>query len=197
MIRYAGINHLALVTSDMERTIRFWRDLLGLRLVATFGRPGYRQYFFQVSDRDLIAFFEWNGAEPVEEKEHGVPVPGPRIFDHVSLGLESREELWKMKDRLEAADIWVSEVIDHGFIHSIYTFDPNGVPLEFSVFIENVDIMHNPVQADENLSKAASEGAELQPGKWPPVTSPRSADQRSVHPGMGADAFKKLDKPKR
>lgn len=34
MIKFNGINHLAMVTGDMDMTIRFWRDLLGMRLVA-------------------------------------------------------------------------------------------------------------------------------------------------------------------
>ncbi|RPJ10958.1 MAG: VOC family protein, partial [Deltaproteobacteria bacterium] len=37
MIKYNGVNHLAMVTSDMDRTIRFWRDLLGMRLVVGLG----------------------------------------------------------------------------------------------------------------------------------------------------------------
>jgi catechol 2,3-dioxygenase-like lactoylglutathione lyase family enzyme len=42
MVKYTGINHLAMATRDMDTTIRFWRDLLGMRLVAGLGRPGYR-----------------------------------------------------------------------------------------------------------------------------------------------------------
>ncbi|RPI54551.1 MAG: VOC family protein, partial [Deltaproteobacteria bacterium] len=49
MAKYTGINHLAMATRDMDSTIRFWRDLLGMRLVAGLGRPGYRQYFFEIS----------------------------------------------------------------------------------------------------------------------------------------------------
>jgi len=48
MIRYTGINHLAMATKDMGRTVLFWRDLLGMRLVAGLGRPGYRHYFFEI-----------------------------------------------------------------------------------------------------------------------------------------------------
>ncbi len=89
MIKFNGINHLAMVTGDMDRTIRFWRDLLGMRLVTGLGKPGYRHYFFEISETDLLAFFEWPGVEPVEEKEHGRPVKGPFIFDHVSFGVET------------------------------------------------------------------------------------------------------------
>lgn len=66
----------------------FWRDLLGFRLVAGLGAPGYRHYFFEISPNDLIAFFEWTGVDPVQEKEHGRPVHGPFVFDHVSFGVE-------------------------------------------------------------------------------------------------------------
>ena len=45
MAKYTGINHLAMVTGDMDKTIGFWRDLLGMRLVAGLGRPGYRHIF--------------------------------------------------------------------------------------------------------------------------------------------------------
>ena len=49
MFKYNGINHVALATSDMDKTIRFWRDLLGMRLIAGVGNPGRRQYFFEIS----------------------------------------------------------------------------------------------------------------------------------------------------
>jgi catechol 2,3-dioxygenase-like lactoylglutathione lyase family enzyme len=191
-MKYTGINHLALVTPDMDRTIEYWRDLLGLRIVGTFGRPGYRQYFFEVSANDLIAFFEWGGAESIEEKEHGVPEPGPRAFDHVSLGLEDEEDLWTMKDRIDAGGFWVSEVIDHGFIHSIYTFDPHGVPVELSVNRKEVDIRKEPVAADESPVGRAKEGFAPRAGRWPEVKEPTPKDARRVHPGMGSEAIRRL-----
>jgi len=87
MIRFTGVNHLALVTGDMDATVRFWRDLLGMRLVAGLGRPGYRHYFFEVSAHDMVAFFEWPGVDKLPEKDHGVPVRGPYGFDHVAIEL--------------------------------------------------------------------------------------------------------------
>ena len=115
MTRYTGVNHLALVTGDMDATIRFWRDLLGMRLVAGIGEPGFRHYFFEISEHDLIAFFEWPGVEPMVERDHGAPTRGPVGFDHVAIGVAEREDLWRLKDELEAAGFWVSEAVDHGF----------------------------------------------------------------------------------
>jgi catechol 2,3-dioxygenase-like lactoylglutathione lyase family enzyme len=147
-IDYCGVNHLAFATGDLERTIRYWRDLLCMRLLFTAGWKDYKIYFFGISPGSLVGFFEWPGVQPVEEKEHGVPRKGPFAFDHVSIGLRSEDDVYALKDRLNAAGEWVSEVTDHGFIHSIYTFDPNGIPLEFSSLVEGVDISIEPVLAD-------------------------------------------------
>jgi catechol 2,3-dioxygenase-like lactoylglutathione lyase family enzyme len=185
MARYTGINHLAMATRDMDGTIRFWRDLLGMRLVAGLGRPGYRHYFFEVSPRDMIAFFEWPAVEKIPEKDHGVPVKTPFAFDHVSFEVQADEDLWELKDKLEAADIWVSEVIDHGFIHSIYAFDPNNIPIEFSAPVPEVNIRRTPKMRDKKPSSVALEGPEPQPGHWPGVERATPEEDRMIYPGEG------------
>ena len=65
-------------------------------------------------------------------------------FDHVSIGVGQRDELWDIKDRLDAAGFWVSEVMDLGFIESLYSFDPNGIAVEFSWPRPGVDLRRNP-----------------------------------------------------
>ena len=189
MVGFNGVNHLAMATGDMDGTIRFWRDLLGMRLVAGLGAPGYRHYFFQISDTDLLAFFEWSGVEPVADKEHGRPVKGPFIFDHVSFGVDTEDDLWELKDKLEAAGFGVSDVIDHGFIHSIYAHDPNGIPIEFSHNVEGIDIRKEPQMRDKVPSPATLEGAEAQAGAWPEVVNPTPASDWVVYPGAGSELF--------
>ena len=189
MIKFNGVNHLAMATGDMDKTIRFWRDLLGMRLVAGLGQPGYRHYFFQISDTDLIAFFEWRGVEPVAKKEHGRPVSGPFTFDHVCFGVETEDDLWLLKDRLEAAGFPTSDVIDHGFIHSIYAHDPNGIPIEFSHNVTGVDIRKRPQMRDKAPSRTTLEGAEPQSGIWPKVTTPTPESKRVVYLGAGSELF--------
>ena len=181
-VEYTGINHLAMVTGDMDRTILFWRDFLGMRLVAGLGTGKYRHYFFEISPQDMIAFFEWQSVESIPEKDHGVPVKGPFAFDHVSIGVASDEDLMELKGRFEAADMWVSEIIDHGFIHSIYAFDPNNIPIEFSAPVTGVDVRKEPRMMDRHPSRAAREGSEPVTGRWPP-----SAEQEECHvyPGEG------------
>ena len=189
MINFNGINHLAMVTGDMDQTVLFWRDLLGMRLVAGLGRPGYRHYFFEISENDLIAFFEWEDVDPIPEVDHGHPRKGPLVFDHVSFGVEKEEDLWELKDKLEAAGFWTSELIDHGIIHSLYSFDPNGIPIEFSHSVEGADIRRNPKMIDKDPSPITREGPEPQPGKWNPVQNPTPPSQWRVYEGAGSELY--------
>ncbi len=182
MPSYTGINHLVFATSDIEETIRFWRDLLGLRLLLGAGRPGFRHYFFRVSDTDMIGFFEWPEVEKIPERDHGVPVRGPLAFDHVSLDTASVEDLWQLYDSLDAAGFWVSEIIDHGFILSLYSFDPNNIPIEFSTDSE-VDIRAEPRLLDRQPPPAALEGPDPVPGIWPAVREPTPQEDRRTYPG--------------
>ena len=179
-----------MATGDMDKTIRFWRDLLGMRLVAGLGKPGYRHYFFEISETDLIAFFEWPDVSPLEEKDHGRPVKGPFIFDHVSFGVETEEDLWQLYDKLTAAGFWVSEMIDHGFIHSIYAFDPNDIPIEFSHHVEGVDIRKDPRMADSAPSAVTREGPDPRADKWPAVENPTPPEERNIYPGEGTQLVK-------
>jgi catechol 2,3-dioxygenase-like lactoylglutathione lyase family enzyme len=182
-MKFSGLNHLAMATGDMDKTVRFWRDLIGMRLVAAMGRPGFKQYIFEMSPRDLLVFFEWPGIEPIEEKGHGSPKKGPFGFDHVSIGVDSPDDLFELKDKLNAADIWVSEVIDHGFVHSIYTFDPNGIPVEFSILCGACNIRDNPVFTDKCPCEATGEGPEPNPNAWPCVKNPTKKEEQKVYEG--------------
>ena len=139
-----GINHLAFITNDMVMTIRFYRDLLGMELVAGIGHPGYRHYFFRCGNTQ-VAFFEYAGASPMERKDHGSPTTLPLGFDHVSFTIGSRADLFALKDKVEAAGFEVSDAVDHGIIWSIYFHDPNGLQLEFTVRADR----HEAILSDE------------------------------------------------
>jgi catechol 2,3-dioxygenase-like lactoylglutathione lyase family enzyme len=134
--RWRGINHLALVTTDMDATVRFYVGVLGARLVATIGTPGFRHYFFEIGTGNTLAFFEYRDVELEEfAKPAGVPDPRAIQFDHLSLDLVDEEALEDLRRRLKAAGCDVTHVVDHGFIRSIYFTDPNGIALEASWWV--------------------------------------------------------------
>ena len=147
-----GINHLAFITGDMVKTIRFYRDLLGMELVAGIGPPGYRHYFFRCGNTH-VAFFEYAGAKSMELKSHGSPTSLPLGFDHVSFTVGSRADLFALKDRIEAASFEVSDAVDHGIIWSIYFHDPNGYRMEFATEdeAEKAEMAEHKAMAHENL----------------------------------------------
>jgi catechol 2,3-dioxygenase-like lactoylglutathione lyase family enzyme len=134
--RWRGINHLALVTTDMDATTRFYHGVLGARLVATIGTPGFRHYFFEFGPEQTVAFFEYKGVElDTFAKPAGVPDPRAIQFDHLSFNLPDEEALESLRRRLKEHDCEVTDVVDHGVMHSIYFTDPNGIALEASWWV--------------------------------------------------------------
>jgi catechol 2,3-dioxygenase-like lactoylglutathione lyase family enzyme len=132
-VYWRGVNHLALITSDMDATVRFWHGVLGARLVATIGTPAFKHYFFDIGDGNTIAFFEYTGQHlDTYAKPAGVPYDKASQFDHLSLNLPDEEALVRLQERLKSHDCEVTDVIDHGFIRSIYFSDPTGIALEAS-----------------------------------------------------------------
>jgi catechol 2,3-dioxygenase-like lactoylglutathione lyase family enzyme len=113
--------------------VRFWHGVLGARLVATIGTPAFRHYFFDIGAGNTVAFFEYADEElEIYAKPAGVPYPKASQFDHLSLNLPDEEALLRLRDRLKSHDCEVTDVIDHGFIRSIYFSDPIGMALEAS-----------------------------------------------------------------
>ena len=136
MPRWRGVNHLALITHDMDATVRFYHGVLGARLVAHLGNDAFRHYFFEVGTGNTVAFFEYRGVklEPFA-KPAGLPDPRKVQFDHVSFNLADEQALQTLQSRLKEAGSEVTDVVDHGFIRSIYFTDPSGIALEASWWV--------------------------------------------------------------
>src|SRR3990170_4740063 len=122
--RWRGINHLALITTDMDATVRFWHGVLGADLVATIGTPSFRHYFFNFGPEQTVAFFEYRDvALDTFAKPAGVPDPRATQFDHLSFNLPDEHALESLRARLEAHGSEVTEVVDHQIMRSIYFTD--------------------------------------------------------------------------
>jgi catechol 2,3-dioxygenase-like lactoylglutathione lyase family enzyme len=148
---WRGINHLALITDDMDATVRFYDGVLGARLVADLGNRSFRHYFFEFGAGNTVAFFEYQGVElETFAKPAGVPDPRAVQFDHLSFNLPDETALLTLRDRLKAAGCEVTDLVDHGFLRSIYFTDPNGIALEASYWV--TDPTGRPADyADEGL----------------------------------------------
>ena len=61
-----GLHHTALISSDVEATIRFYQDVLGFpltELIENRDYPGSSHFFFDIGNGNLLAFFDFPGLE--------------------------------------------------------------------------------------------------------------------------------------
>lgn len=192
MVEYVGVHHPAFGTCDLDGTIRFWRDLLGMRLVYTSREGAGRQVFFSVGGDSYIVFFEWPNAVCLPYQRHGEPKSGEQAFDHVSIQVANEEHLWELMGRLDAADMPAADIVDHGFCLSLYSYDPNKIPIEFLCVRESVDLKAKPVFADPDPLPAMLDGADPVPGHWPDAEE-IPEEEREINPGAGFEDFPPSD----
>lgn len=142
-VPWVGINHLALITDDLDATVRFWHGVMGAELVATVARPTFRHYFFKLGTTTTVAFFEYTdpadarvlSTDPVV-KPAGEYHPRAGHFDHLSLDVPDEAALVELQQRLHAAGCEVTEIVDHSIVRSVYFTDPNGIALEASWWVK-------------------------------------------------------------
>ncbi len=135
---WQGVNHLALITNDMDATVRFWHGVLDAPLVATIGTDTFRHYFFSFGTTTSIAFFEYTGRHThMISKPAGVFDERAGQFDHLSIDLPDLDALLALRQRLTDFGSEVTDVVDHGLMQSIYFTDPNGIALEASWWANN------------------------------------------------------------
>lgn len=136
MPRINGLHHWAFRCRDAEETRQFYEDLLGLplaRVVKADTVPSTGEYspyvhiFFEMGDGSYVAFFDL-GDGAITRRDPDTP----RWVNHLALEVESEDELQAAKKRLEDAGIDVLGPTDHGFVKSIYFFDPNDIRLELT-----------------------------------------------------------------
>ncbi len=117
-----GIHHTALVSSDVEATIRFYQGILEFPLTEIFENRDYKgsnHFFFDVGNGNLLAFFDFPGLDigPYAEVLGGL--------HHIAISVTG--EKWEyLRDKLAAAGV---EYVEESGT-SLYLRDPDGVRLE-------------------------------------------------------------------
>lgn len=125
-----GFHHITMVSRDAQRTLSFYRDTLGLRLVkrtVNFDDPGaYHLYFGDETGAPgtILTFFEWPHA--------GKGMWGQGGIHHLALGVESPEAQLRWKRRLTDRGVAVNGPYDRVWFSSIYFTDPDGQILEIA-----------------------------------------------------------------
>jgi len=117
-----GLHHAALITGDVERTVRFYQDVLGFpltELIENRDYAGSSHFFFDIGNSNLLAFFDFPGLDvgPYAELLGGL--------HHLAISVEP--ERW---DALQArlTEAGVPHEVHSGV--SIYFRDPDGTRIE-------------------------------------------------------------------
>ena len=117
-----GLHHTALISSDVERTVRFYQDLLEFpltELIENRDYPGSSHFFFDIGNGNLLAFFDFPGLDvgPYAEVLGGL--------HHCAISVDPAH--WdRLVGKLEAAG--VEHVVHSGV--SVYFQDPDGARIE-------------------------------------------------------------------
>jgi catechol 2,3-dioxygenase-like lactoylglutathione lyase family enzyme len=138
MTRPTGLHHVAYACKDVEATRHFYEDLLRFPLVHTEvtripdTESFFRHLFFDMGDGTCIAFFEMHqmgeqdGWRSDISTGNGLPV----WVNHIAFAADS-ERQEEARAALAAANVHPIMDVDHGWCHSQYYLDPNGIMVEF------------------------------------------------------------------
>ncbi len=132
-IRTKGINHPALVGHSYAETLKFYTEVLGLRLVLdqpNLDEPRMQHLFFDAGNGNFLAYFVINeGNDLTLPKAQG----GVGSMLHVALNLDAPIE--EAMETLRRHNVRFTGPIDRGYERSIYFRDPNGVTIELLSWI--------------------------------------------------------------
>jgi glyoxylase I family protein len=129
-LRIAGLHHVTLICTDLGRTVDFYRNVLGMRVVKQTVNEddrGARHLFFGDEEGrpgTLVTCLEY------PELDEGSV--GRGSTHHFALLVESEEELAGWRDYLQSREIPCTEVMDRTYFKSIYLRDPDGHILELA-----------------------------------------------------------------
>jgi catechol 2,3-dioxygenase-like lactoylglutathione lyase family enzyme len=117
-----GLHHTALISSDVERTVRFYQGLLGFPLTEMVDNrdyPGSTHFFFDIGNGNLLAFFDFPGLDvgPYAEVLGGL--------HHMAISMEP--DRWQeIVRRFDDAGV---DYVIHSEV-SVYFTDPDGARIE-------------------------------------------------------------------
>lgn len=116
------IGHVHLTVSDLERSLRFYRDVLGFQVTQRYGSSavflsagGYHHH---------IALNTWSGEGAAQ------PPPGRTGLYHFAILYPNRRELALVFKRLFDHAVPIDGASDHGVSEAIYLRDPDGNGVE-------------------------------------------------------------------
>lgn len=128
------LGHVVLYVRNLERSVRFYRDVLGWRRLELPG-PEVPVAMFSGgrTHHELLL---------IQVGEDAAPIPPGRRVSLYHFGLkvgDTDDELREVLVRLIDANVRIVGTADHGMTHSLYIADPDGNEIELYIDVPGVD----------------------------------------------------------
>jgi catechol 2,3-dioxygenase-like lactoylglutathione lyase family enzyme len=142
-----GINHIAVLTADLERFVDFYTTVFDLDVAFTETTPAFRHAILRTGADS------WLHPAEVFGNDHGTAISAMfqrGHLDHLALGAESSTAFQQLRDRLLARCATDGVVEDLGAFHSLWFTDPDGMRGELTLIVEpHLQNIHAPIPLDE------------------------------------------------
>jgi catechol 2,3-dioxygenase-like lactoylglutathione lyase family enzyme len=128
-----GVNHVAVLTDDLDRFVEFYTDVFDTEVVFRETTPAFRHAILRTGADS------WLHPAQVTGNAHGVGVPAMferGHLDHVALTASSREAFEVLRARLVARGSSDGTVEDLGAFHATWFVDPDGMRAELTVIVD-------------------------------------------------------------
>lgn len=129
-LKLRGLHHVTAISADLDRTVSFYRDLLGMTLIKRTTNeddPEARHFYFgdaEATPGSIVTFMEYSS---MEQGSIGVGV-----VHHFALRAGSLDELNAWHEHLNAHGVQATEPINRTYYSSIYFRDPDGNIVEIA-----------------------------------------------------------------
>jgi catechol 2,3-dioxygenase-like lactoylglutathione lyase family enzyme len=152
-----GVNHIAVAVKDMAATHRFYTEAMGFALVKVEvvpqrGGTARHAFYSTGSPNDqMIAFWDLSRVPRKRELKTDIcrDLGLDPLTNHLAFSADDLSDLERRKQRWLAVGHDVLE-IDHGWVHSIYTEDPDGIAVEFA-FVTQAPSAEDAAEAEALL----------------------------------------------
>ncbi|MES9968552.1 MAG: VOC family protein [Candidatus Thiodiazotropha sp.] len=141
-----GINHLALASSDIKKTLQFFNQVLGMPLASLYWMHGVENTihgFISLNEHSLLAFV--SNPKITKEVTFGITHSGNPgdtcaggTMQHVAFNVNNLDDLLAIRDRVRSKGLHCMGPMDHGMMQSIYFAGPDNMTLEVA-FLTGVD----------------------------------------------------------
>lgn len=137
---WRGFNHVALVTRDLEATMHFYQEVLGMELLFVapanplHGRHCGLRPGSNAAQVAYLHFFEYAGAALFGPHDRSLQAsvfdPGSTFLSHISFTLPDAMAGNALQSRLSAHGVPMTPVMEQGDVYNLVFLDNNGLALE-------------------------------------------------------------------